>query len=56
VADEGLQTIVVPPPPPEPTHSFTETAVEPGARPTKMFVTMMLQRSVEPPPLIELLH
>ena len=55
VAGNGSQPVVMPPP--EPTHWFTVAAVAPGLRPPKkLFVTLTLQRSVPPPPLIELLH
>ena len=54
LAGKGLQPVVMPPP--EPTHWFTVAAVEPGLMPTKSLMTVTLQRSVPPPPLIELLH
>jgi len=41
---------------PEPTHWLTETVVEPGPRPMNSFEILALQRSVLPPPLVELLH
>jgi hypothetical protein len=48
VAGKGSQPVVMLP---EPTHWFTVAAVAPGLRPTKSFVTLTLQRTVEPPPL-----
>jgi hypothetical protein len=58
VLGKGSQWIVWPtmPPAPEPTHWFTVAAVEPGLTLMKLFVTLTLQRSVPPPPLIESLH
>lgn len=55
VAGNGLQIISVPVVT-EPTHWFTVTAVTAGLRPTKLFVTTTLHRSVPPPPLIEPSH
>jgi hypothetical protein len=54
VAGKGSQPIVMPSP--EPTHWFTVAAVELGLAPTKLFVTLTLQRSVPPAPLVALLH
>src|SRR5450759_3787527 len=54
VAGKGSQVFATPPP--EPSHWFTVAAVAPGLRPTKLFVTLTLQRSVAPPPLSALLH
>ena len=56
VAGKGMQAIFLPPPPAEPTHWSTEAFVAPKLSPTNSFVTFTLQRSVPPPPLIELLH
>src|SRR5674476_1659052 len=54
VAGKGSQVFATPPP--EPTHWFTVAAVAPGLRPTKLFVTLTLHRSVPPPPLSTALH
>ena len=54
VAGNGSQLLAMPPP--DPTHWFTVAAVAPVLSPTNLFVTLTLQRSVPPPPLIEPLH
>ena len=58
VAGNGSQLIVWPTIPlaPEPTHWFTDAAVDPGLTHTKLLVTLTLQRRVPPPPLMESLH
>ena len=54
VAGNGSHSLAMPSP--DPTHWFVVAAVAPGLRPTKLLVTLTLQRSVPPPPLIESLH
>src|SRR4029077_18281055 len=53
VAGKGRQPVVMLP---EPTHWFTVAVVVAGTLPVYSFVTATLQRSVPPPPLVELLH
>ena len=54
LAGKGSHSLAMPSP--EPTHWFTVAAVAPVLDPTKLLVTLTLQRRVPPPPLIELLH
>lgn len=54
VAGKGSQLFAMPSP--EPTHWLIVAAFAPVLRPTKLLMTWTLQRSVPPPPLIELLH
>ena len=54
LAGKGSHSFAMPSP--EPTHWFLVDVDAPAPRPTKLLVTLTLQRSVPPPPLIESLH
>ena len=54
LAGNGSHSLATPSP--DPTHWFLVDVDAPALRPTKLLVTLTLQRSVPPPPLIESLH